>query len=499
MLRGVLLLMALSVLVAVGGYCWTGASRSEGALPSAGSQPNIILILTDDMDAGLINFMGNVKSLLIDEGITFPNFFFTTPTCCPSRATILRGQYTHNHQILWNTPPAGGYRKFRALGHENSTIATWLQAAGYRTALFGKYLNGYPETAADLTRIPPGWDRWYAKLTFGDRLLPCPDCRGYERVFFNYQNNENGRVVNYGSSPADYEADVMARQAVRFIEQAAAEDVPFFMYLSPFAPHLPAIPAPRHENRFPNAKLPRPLSFNEADVSDKPEGIRSRSPLSDTEIAHLEQDYRRRLRSILAVDEMIAKVFEALQATHTLENTFIFFSSDNGYHMGQHRLAQGKTTLYEEDIRVPLIVRGPKVPAGAIVPQLVANTDLAPTFAELAGAAIPSFVDGRSLVPLMDGKIGAGEEWRRALMLEQWRPALDRSLQGLRTREYKYVEGGNDEPELYYLPFDPYELDNLYRRVEPSLVGQLAAWLDELRHCVGEECRAAENGQIFRN
>jgi N-acetylglucosamine-6-sulfatase len=213
--------------------------------------------------------------------------------------------------------------------------------------------------------------------------------------------NENGKLVRYGSRADDYLTDVVARKSIDFIKRAAAEGQPFFIHLALYVPHSPATPAPRHAQLFPDAQLPRPPSFNEPDVSDKPSFIRNRPLLTERQIAQMQDLYRKRLQSLQAVDEMLASLIATLQATGQLEHTYIFFTSDNGFHMGEHRLNSGKQTAYEEDIRVLLIVRGPGVPAGRVLEHLTGNIDLAPTFAELGRAAIPDFVDGRSLVPLL--------------------------------------------------------------------------------------------------
>jgi arylsulfatase A-like enzyme len=330
--------------------------------------------------------MPNLKSLLIDKGTTFDNAFVTNSLCCPSRATILRGQYTHNHEILSNEPPRGGFQKFRFLGHENSTMATWVKEQGYRTAFFGKYLNGYNETY-----IPPGWDEWYAVT--GNYL--------------SHTFNENGHLVSY-EPESYYETDVMSDKASDYITRTAGADPPFFTANRPFlmwigtkAPHQPASPAPRDDDSYPAISLPHPPSFDEKDVSDKPDWISDNPPLSLEQKRYMEELYRKRLQSMLAVDDMIGDLVGALHDSGELDNTYIVFTSDNGFHLGQHRLGAGKWTAYEEDIRIPLIVRGPGVPEGETLHHMVLNNDLAPTFADLAGAEIPSFVDGRSLKPLL--------------------------------------------------------------------------------------------------
>src|ERR671921_128766 len=481
--------------------------------------PNVILVLTDDLAVDELNpralrHMPNLKSLLIDKGTTFDESFVSNSLCCPSRATILRGQYTHNHQILANEPPLGGFEKFRYLGHENSTIATWAKEQGYRTTLIGKYLNGYNDTY-----IPPGWDEWYAVT--GNYL--------------SHTFNENGRMVDYDQE-TDYDTDVMSEKATDYISRTAGADPPFFTADRPFlmwigtkAPHQPAIPAPRHEHAYPDVTLPRPPNFDEKDVSDKPDWIKDNPPLSPEQKGYMDELHRKRLQSMLAVDDMIGDLVKSLHQSGELDNTYIFFTSDNGFHLGQHRLGAGKWTPYEEDIRVPLIVRGPGVPEGRTLQHMVLNNDLAP-------ANTPPFVDGRSLKPLLTDDPPPLRDWRKRFAIESvaersgvpqppfinestvvplltgdplpnnWRRTSADSaqlgeewgrpwLKGLRTKNKLYVEYKTGEHELYDLRKDPHELHNRYASAPPQLKQRLDARLDPLRHCKAAECRAAEGGE----
>jgi N-acetylglucosamine-6-sulfatase len=477
-------------------------------------RPNIILILTDDLDAQLLEeHMEDYPNLreLAAEGTTYKNAFVTDSLCCPSRATILRGQYAHNHGIVGNSWPRGSSKKFRVLGLEQSTVATWLQDEGYRTVLVGKYMNGYYGT-----RVPAGWDDWNAIA--GDYL--------------SNNVNENGRVVSY--NPArHYLDDVLAEKATAYVRATTADDPPFFMWIGTKAPHAPATPAARHEDAFPGARLPRPPSFDEKDVSDKPNWVRNNSTLDQKQIAPMDDLYRNRLRSMLSVDELVGKLVDALRERGELDKTFLVFTSDNGFHLGQHRLTTGKWTAYEEDIRVPLIVRGPGVPEGRTLPHLVLNNDLAPTFADLAGAKTPSFVDGRSLEPLLSTE-PTPEQWRRAFLVEAaasegrgplspladegsikplltgdplpegWRRAAQSRawssvdwgrprLEAIRSAEHLYVEYENGEGELYDLREDPYQLNNQYDVADPELLRHLRGQLAALRGCSETDCRKAEN------
>ena len=469
---------------------------------AATTRPNIILILTDDMDLPLASrkAMPRLHKLLAQRGATFTNAYVPLSLCCPSRATILTGRYAHNLQVYNNNPPGGGFPVFRDLGHEEETIGVALQRAGYRTALMGKYLNEYPE-GDDLRYVPPGWDEW---------AVPAA---GEAYAQFNYTLNVNGTLVQHGREPADYLADVMTQRARAFVTQASEDDVPFFLYFSAYAPHKPATPAPRHRRTFRNAKAPRTPSFNEADVSDKPQKIRDLPPLNAAAIARLDQLYRLRLQSLQAVDEAIAALVQTLEKTGELDNTFIVFTSDNGFHLGQHRLGSSKYTPYEEDIRIPLIVRGPGVKAGVEIDAFVENLDLAPTLAQLAGATLPVPPDGRSFVSLLKKPQNPPATWRRLVFLEQFtfiepdeearsvrEPADEAAGQehvthyGLRTSTYKFVEYGNGELEYYDLVEDPFELENLAGTLSAERVRQLRERVEALSTCSGRGCRELEAG-----
>jgi arylsulfatase A-like enzyme len=481
--------------------------------------PNIVVINTDDLDVRSVACMPNLQSLLAQEGVTFTNAFVTTPLCCPSRASLLRGQYAHSHGVLSNAGDNGGFPAFYRLGDEDSTVATWLQDAGYRTALIGKYLNRYPRDAAE-AHVPPGWDEWSAFASGDD-----DDGGSY---YSDYALNEDGTIVLYGQQPSDYSTDVLAARATDFVDRAAAAGDLFFLYIAPYAPHGPSTPAPRHTGAFADVRAPRVPSFNEADVSDKPAWVQALPALNDDQIALIDDRYQRRLRSLLAVDEMVASLIETLDAAGVLDNTYIVFTSDNGYQLGEHGLPLGKQAPYDESIRVPLIVRGPGVAVGAVVDSIALNIDLAPTFAELANASPADFVDGRSLVPLLDGDPPTA--WRHGFLVErygrthpdQWgapgpvpvtatpdgREALEHeegdAITGvapidappylaLRTERYLYVEYASGERELYDVQTDPYQLQNLAATADPALLAALAANLDRLRLCAGADCRAAED------
>jgi N-acetylglucosamine-6-sulfatase len=472
----------------------------------AAQPPNIVFILADDLDAAAASKMVQVKSLITDQGVSFQQHFVNVSLCCPSRVSTLRGQFAHNSKIYGNNAPNGGFEGTYSKGIESSTVATWLQDGGYRTAMIGKYLNGYPNTAPT-NYIPPGWTEWVSPNG------------GSPYTQFDYQLNENGQTVSYGHTDADYLTDVISDKTVDFIRRSVTQypAQPFFAYVSTYAPHLPANPAPRHADSLPGLLAPRTTSFNEADVSDKPAWVRNAPLLTAAQIATIDEQYRKRRQSLLAVDEMVKRLVDTLTELDQLDNTYIFFTSDNGYHQGEHRLESGKMTAYEEDLRIPLSVRGPGVPAGATISALTANVDYAPTFVEMGNAVQPSWVDGRSLVPLLKG-LPAGP-WRQALMLSHGEvdkgaaraagfegllePAdpfeiapLATSIPmftGLRTADgLTYVAYLNGEFELYENGKDLRQLRNRYATANENQRARLADWLEALDGASGEALRQAE-------
>src|SRR5829696_6567745 len=502
-------LAGLAVLMLFVASCYGSAispsrtSQQEEAA-SVSDRPNIIFVLADDLDYASVQKMPELRSVMVEEGVSFEKAFTSQSLCCPSRATSFTGLYAHNHQIKGNKPPDGGFEKFRDEGLEEDTIATRLQQEGYRTAFMGKYLNGYP--AGDPTYVPPGWDEWYGKIN--------------EQDLYNYPVNENGEVVSYGSGPEDFFTDVLSGQATDFVSRAAPEDQPFFAYVAPTAPHAPATPAPRHKGTFAGEKAPRTPSFSEEDVSDKPSWLRDAERITEEEASNIDDYYRQRLESMLAVDEMVASLVEELEAAGELDNTYIFFTSDNGWEQGEHRIRSGKNRAYEESAHVPLFARGPGVAAGAMTEKLALNTDFAPTFAELAGASFAA--DGRSLAPLLQGE--EPTSWRSSVLLEKLLqedsseedkgqskakdkakgktgaggvpkagPSGELAFEAVRTERYKYVEHENGEKELYDLQNDPYELESLHESADPALIEDLKAKLEALKSCSEEGCREAED------
>ena len=330
---------------------------------------------------------------------------------------------------------------------------------------------------------------------------------------YDYNVNDNGREIHYGHRDSDYQVDVLSDRADRFIRQSRGK--PFFLYLAPTAPHLPTVVTPRHRGMFAGAQAPRPPSFNEADTSDKPRWARGVPPLSELEIDEIDDTYSKEAEMMLAVDDMLENVIESLKNAGQLQNTYIFFTADQGFHMGEHRLSKMKLTPYAGASQVPLIVRGPGVPAKQTRGQLVLGTDLAPTFAAIAGVTPPAFVDGHSLEPLWQatGKAGAEpvEPWRQAALIKFWpRDSIDeyglehlnrlvevpryRAIRTLNTlySEYFYKDGFSDG-DLYNLANDPFETENLYSRADPATLAALSSYAEKLQACSAESCRELES------
>ena len=482
-------LACLVVFLSVGCAGSEGSNVEPTQRAEAPARPNLIFILTDDLDAATARQLPKLHSHLVEEGISFENSFASFPLCCPSRATVLSGLYAHNHGVAVNDPPNGGFQKFREGGREEETIAVRLQEEGYRTALFGKYLNHYGED--DPTHVPPGWDEWHAKVDPGAEKDTSDggDEIGGRTEYYDYELNENGEVVAYGEGPEDYLTDVLSGGATDFVRRATSASEPFFLYLAPSAPHDPATPAERHEGAFADEKAPRPVSFGEEDVSDKPSWIRERRTISDRQASRkIDGLYRERLASMLAVDEMVDSLIGELASAGQLDNTFVFFTSDNGWHQGEHRIRSGKVYPYEESIRTPLFVRGPGVPGGSRAEKLVLNTDFAPTIADLAGVSLPG--DGRSFAPLLRGEDPA---WRVAALLEAAGGGAPPTYAGVRTETHKYIEYQTGEKELYDLRSDPYETESLHETAGSSLIQELKAKLNALSYCAGDGCREVED------
>ncbi|TDC62756.1 sulfatase [Actinomadura sp. GC306] len=469
-----------------------GESGKDGQVsPTAKKpRPNIVYILTDDLSWDLVDYMPNVKRLQ-KRGMTFSNYFVSDTLCCPSRATILTGKYPHNTGVRSNDPPKGGFKVFRDRGNEQHTFAASLQKAGYRTALMGKYLNGYETVkrqGSARTYVPPGWTEWQVT--------------GLGYANYNYQLNGNGTLTYHGRSPQDYLTTVISAKGVDFINRAADDGQPFLLQMSTFTPHAPATPAPEDARKFGRLRAPRTPGFNEPDISDKPGWLRGYPRLRPPKIRAVDKAFRQRVRSVQSIDRMIGALEAAVNAKGKGEDTYFVFNSDNGYHLGQHRLVEGKLTAYDTDIRVPLIVAGPGVPAGRTEGRFAQNTDICPTFEELAGVKPSEAADGRSLAPLLHGR--KVPSWRTTAFVEHLGPKYyseddpdqpkkyggdPPTYDAVRTANELYVEYENGDREYYDLARDPWELVNMWAEAPEARKAELESLVHSYRTCAGADCR----------
>ncbi len=418
----------------------------DGLAPLA---PNIVLVITDDQHPMAVQFMPTVLSEIANRGISFDNAFTTTPVCAPSRAGILTGQHPNRHGVISN----------QELLDDSSTLATWLQAASYRTALIGKYLNLYGTISPT---VPSGWTDWRAIVDETD-------------AFSDYTLNENGTEVAYGGLPFDYSTDVLRDHAVNFVRSNSNQ--PFFLHFSPFAPHLPSEPAVRHHDSFDGIAPWRPPNWGEADISDKPGWLKFFSiPLAVLPSRDIVR--QRQIETLQAADEAIAAILAEVEAQGLTDNTVVVFTADHGTHWGEHRWFT-KHTPYEESIRIPMILRYPLMSTRVSQrSEIVANLDLAPTLADLAGVTPGHVVDGQSLLDILEGT----GPWREDLLIQQLTSQIvSTPWDALRTEDTKYVRQQNGFEELYDLSADPFELESLSD--DPPSAPHLAAAqirLDEL-------------------
>jgi N-acetylglucosamine-6-sulfatase len=550
---------AAALLALLAGLVFANAPRAGAASASAfpPEHPSFVVIQTDDetldqlydvFNAGGIEIptMPNTLSLIAGRGITFNRYYVSYPLCCPSRVTLMTGRYAHNHNVRGNVQPNGGYTGFKARGAFTHNIATWLQGAGYRTIHIGKFLNGYGDEPFDTgTDVPPGWSAWHT--------VENADTHHY---FYGYSLNDNGTIDGpFGDSgswdtreygerdyfgcpnttiedkPCLYETDVLTRIAWEELNGTSLEQ-PFYMQLDYTAPHgdfrRPAgpEPAPRHYTLFDGAPYPhsREEGFNEGNVNDKPRFIREAPYLSLNDIHTYRVYYQKALASLRAIDDGVKVVLDTLGAQHRLSNTYIIFTSDNGFFYGEHRLTGGKFLAYEPATHLPLLIRGPGIKPGTSTGELAGNTDIAPTILELAGVKPDKSIDGTSLVPFFrdpalrtrrpflfesfvetaDVEANGEPTAQRAVKeLNRRRPgsggeatasiiAPPKDYEGIRLGPYKYIEWPDGEKELYDINKDPNELNNIVRVPNYFPIRAfMHAQLIRLEACVGHTCREA--------
>jgi N-acetylglucosamine-6-sulfatase len=418
--------------------------------PPSSNLPNIVLVLSDDMRYDEMPYMPQLNSLIGAEAVKFLSYFVTTPLCCPSRASMLTGLYSHNTGVYQNY---GSTNAGAPAFNDTSTMATWLKGAGYATGLYGKYLNGYYNLQSG-SYVPPGWTDWHAFVS-----SPGPTGNPSDGTFYyGYTINDNGVLTVHGSQPADYGTDVVFNDAINFIQKTPS-GTPLFLYMAPYAPHDPFTAGPADVGANACAPAPRPPSFNEADVSDKPAWVQALSVMSSTAIATNDSNFRASLDTLTSLDRDVQNLINALVASGRWPNTMFIFASDNGLFWGEHRLSNAKDAAYEEAVKVPLWIRAPGQ-AARTDNSLVANIDLAPTIAAWAGITPPTNVNGVSLIPLLQGNASG---WRTEILLEElgsMTGSKESPFNAVRTSQYKYVEYPSGEREFYDLLDDPYEMTN---------------------------------------
>ena len=458
--------------------------------PDVTPGPNFVMILVDDMSMNLMpdNLGQLAKSMpnlarMRREGITFDNYFVTNSLCCPSRTTIFTGLLPHNSGVMTNTPPDGGLVEFMAHGNDSKTFAVALHDAYYATAMMGKYLNGY-ETAT--SGVPQGWSEW---AVAGDAYAN-----------YSYAINHNGAI----STPEPHMTDELSLLGREFIAEASSG--PFFLELSTFSPHAPYTPLNRYADAFPDITYPRTPAFAARPDEHAPKWLQGIPPLDKKFQKRIDEIYRLRVRSMKGVDDMIGDIRKTLEDLGLSADTYVIFTSDNGYHLGEFSLRSGKMSPYDTDIRVPLIVVGPGIAPGTRSDAIAMNIDFYPTFTDLAGLAPSPKVDGQSLVPTLKGQPGP----QRSLAVVEHKRTVPNaddpdaappkagdppSYVALRMKDALYVEylDGSGEISYYDLTNDPHELRNIAHTLSGARLKALHEAAVANHTCVGAaECGAAQ-------
>lgn len=439
--------------------------------------PNIVIILLDDARRDMTTrpFLPRTWRHIADSGAVFKYAYVNTPLCCPSRSTMLTGLYQHRHGVLDNNSIYnGGATKF----NDVNTLATALKGAGYKTALMGKYMNEYG-LIQPRPYVPPGWDEWRAMLKAS---APGPaDTIGYYNYTLVEKAWQSPVVVNnhYGNAPWAYQTNVLSTLATSFITSVPATE-PLFLALTPYAPHEPSTPAPGDLARCPTLQPLRPPSYDEANVSTQPSYIRALPRGSAADKATTDTSHVNICRALVSVDRMVEDVISALAQTGRLSNTYIFFTSDNGFHLGEHRLFRRKKTLYEEAIRIPLLVRGPGVVRRTDGRNFAQMADLTPTALHIAGIPNALSYNGASLLPILTRGFGL---LRTDVLVEDMSPkTATETASAVVNAQWAYHEFANGDRALFDMLNDPYQMTNLAGLPAHSATqAQLAARLAVLR------------------
>ncbi|KAI1438530.1 alkaline-phosphatase-like protein [Xylaria sp. CBS 124048] len=519
--------VGIGVFLAAGSVQGQGQDQNQEQAPLhrdvAPRRPNVVFVLTDDQDMRLhsLQYMPFVRKHLIEQGTLFSKHYCTTAICCPSRVTLWTGRFPHNTNVTDVYPPYGGYPKFVSQGFNDDYFPVWLQNAGYNTYYTGKLFNAH--------NISNYNSPYPAGFTGSDFLL---DPYTYEYLNSTFQRNEEAPRSYEG----EYSTDVMAEKAYGFLDDAVRDlhNKPFFMTVAPVGPHSNVVigkPAPgevvsnhftapvaaeRHQHLFEDATVPRTANFN----PDRPSGANWLLELPQQNQSNVDYNdyfYRQRLRALQAIDELVDGIVTRLEKYGILHDTYVVYSSDNGYHIGQHRLPPGKTCGYEEDINVPLIVRGPGVASNHTTDVVTSHTDLAPTFLRLLGIPLREDFDGKPIPVKNDEIKAAGRARREHVNVEFWGHAISEGEHQVLNREHNtyksirlfskdynlyYSVWCNNEHELYDMAVDPDQMHNLLTTdsafanqtlVAGLPIAKVAARLDALlfvlKSCQGLSCR----------
>ncbi len=481
---------------------------------AATARPNIVMFTTDDQTFRDMSVMPKTQALIGNAGATFLKAFASDPLCCPSRVTVQTGEYAHNTGVLGNTPPAGGYSSF----NDRNDLPVWLQSVGYRTVHIGKMPNGFADKGD--TYVPPGWGPFPTKGEFYGFVGPPSN-------YTDFELDENGVPHQY--TPDDYSTTVYADLAVKAIDRAATapfSSSPLYMQVQFFAPHDPATPEPKYANAFATTPLPIDGSFNEKNVKDKPGWIRKIRRFGPGLIAKIQARYQHRLETLLSVDDAVERIVAELSAKGMLGNTYLIFTSDQGFMQGQHRLHQGKFVAYDPSTQVPLLVRGPGIPAGSQPRALVWNGDITSSILQISGARAGLPQDGRSFLPYaidpnkrstrpilfetgppgstFEPGVGTAASSRHRVRLSTYVKNLDldhtaqiaRTIsapryRGIRTGRYLLVKYSDGSREMYDLSVDPLEDHSVWKNSRYAPVRKwLLKHLKDLVLCKGAPCNA---------
>jgi N-acetylglucosamine-6-sulfatase len=424
-------------------------------------RPNIVLIMSDDQSYESIHKMPFLKSRMKRRRgwWRFENAFINNPTCCPSRATILSGQWSHHTGV----ESTGGAPRFA----DGDTLATRLQSAGYRTGFVGKYHLGPAAGKGGEAYVPPGWTEF-------------ADHKADSKPYYGYRINENGTITQYGSAPADYSTDVLRDKFLGFLDRSAGAQ-PFFGIFAPRAPHNNWAAAPRHLGHYANAPVKHSPSYNEADMGDKP-GWWHNQPVREEH--NVDGARRKEWDTLLALDEAVKAIQQRLRALKVDDNTIIVYMTDNAYAFGEHR-NNGKLCLYDVCSHTPMLIKVGNAHRRRRLLNVVGNEDLAATFTDLAHTAPPARTDGQSFASLL--RTGRPPEGFNDEMLlrtvQAGNQANPPNAWSIRTRRFKYIlTEATGEVELYDLKNDPDEIQSVAGQPRYAAVqAQLAARLDTLR------------------